>query len=42
MAVGEWGDRPLLLAVDTDARLLGRIEGELTFAFVGSCFAKTR
>ena len=33
MAVGEWGDRPLLLAVDADARLLGRIEGELQRAF---------
>ena len=33
MAVGEWGDRPLLLAVDTDARQLGRIEGELQRAF---------
>ena len=30
---GEWGDRPLLLAVDTDARQLGRIEGELQRAF---------
>ena len=33
MAVGEWGDRPLLLAVDADPRLLGRIEGELQRAF---------
>jgi thioredoxin reductase (NADPH) len=33
MAVREWGDRPLLLAVDADARLLGRIEGELQRAF---------
>jgi len=33
MAVGEWGDRPLLLAVDADARQLGRIEGELQRAF---------
>ena len=33
MAVAEWGDRPLLLAVDADARLLGRIEGELQRAF---------
>jgi thioredoxin reductase (NADPH) len=33
MAVGEWGDRPLLLAVEADARLLGRIEGELQRAF---------
>ena len=37
MAVGEWGDRPLLLAVDADAGLLGRIEGELQRAF-GSDF----
>ena len=46
MAVGEWGDRPLLLAVDADARLLGRIEGELQRAFGadfrvrGSCFRR--
>jgi thioredoxin reductase (NADPH) len=33
MAVAEWGDRPLLLAVDADARLLGRMEGELQRAF---------
>jgi thioredoxin reductase (NADPH) len=33
MAVAEWRDRPLLLAVDADARLLGRIEGELQRAF---------
>jgi thioredoxin reductase (NADPH) len=33
MAVAEWGDRPLLLAVDADARQLGRIEGELQRAF---------
>jgi thioredoxin reductase (NADPH) len=37
MAVRDWGDRPLLLAVDADARLLGRIEGELQRAF-GSDF----
>jgi thioredoxin reductase (NADPH) len=37
MAVGDWGDRPLLLAVDADARLLGRIEAELQRAF-GSDF----
>ena len=37
MAVAEWGDRPLLLAVDADARQLGRIEGELQRAF-GSDF----
>jgi thioredoxin reductase (NADPH) len=29
----EWGDRPLLLAVDTDSRQLGRIEGELQRSF---------
>ena len=33
MAFAEWGDRPLLLAVDADARQLGRIEGELQRAF---------
>jgi thioredoxin reductase (NADPH) len=33
MAVRDWGDRPLILAVDADARLLGRIEGELQRAF---------
>ena len=33
MAVAEWGNRPLLLAVDADARQLGRIEGELQRAF---------
>jgi len=33
MAVGEWGDRPLLLAVDADPRQLGRIEAELQRAF---------
>jgi thioredoxin reductase (NADPH) len=33
MALAEWGDRPLLLAVDADARQLGRIEGELQRAF---------
>ena len=33
MAFAEWGDRPLLLAVEADARLLGRIEGELQRAF---------
>jgi thioredoxin reductase (NADPH) len=33
MAVGEWGDRPLLLAVGADARQLGRIEAELQRAF---------
>jgi thioredoxin reductase (NADPH) len=37
MAVRDWGDRPLLLAVDADARLLGRIEGELQREF-GSDF----
>jgi thioredoxin reductase (NADPH) len=37
MAVRDWGDRPLLLAVDADPRLLGRIEGELQRAF-GSDF----
>ena len=30
---GEWGDRPLLLAVDADSRQLGRIEGELQRSF---------
>jgi thioredoxin reductase (NADPH) len=29
----EWGDRPLLLAVDSDSRQLGRIEGELQRSF---------
>jgi thioredoxin reductase (NADPH) len=29
----EWGDRPLLLAVDADSRQLGRIEGELQRSF---------
>jgi thioredoxin reductase (NADPH) len=29
----EWGDRPLLLAVDSDAQQLHRIEGELQRAF---------
>jgi thioredoxin reductase (NADPH) len=33
MAFVEWGDRPLLLAVDADARQLGQIEGELQRAF---------
>src|SRR5215203_1130439 len=33
MAVAEWGDWPLLLAVDADARQLGRIERELQRAF---------
>ncbi len=33
MALAEWGDRPLLLAVDADARQLARIEGELQRAF---------
>jgi len=33
MAVGEWGDRPLLLAAAADARELGRIEAELQRAF---------
>src|SRR5918995_3071149 len=33
MAVAEWGDRPLLLAVEADARQLARIEGELQRAF---------
>jgi thioredoxin reductase (NADPH) len=33
MAFAEWGDRPLLLAVEADARQLGRIEGELQRAF---------
>src|SRR5215213_7578323 len=33
----EWGDRPLLLAVDAHPRLLGRIEGELQRSF-GSDF----
>ena len=33
MAFVEWGDRPLLLAVDADARQLARIEGELQRAF---------
>ena len=33
MAVGDWGDRPLLLAVGADARQLGRIEAELQRAF---------
>ncbi|HEX7212562.1 MAG TPA: FAD-dependent oxidoreductase [Propionibacteriaceae bacterium] len=33
MAVGDWGDRPLLLAVDADPRQLGRIEAELQRAF---------
>jgi thioredoxin reductase (NADPH) len=33
MAFVEWGDRPLLLAVDGDARQLGQIEGELQRAF---------
>ena len=33
MAVGEWGDRPLLLAAAADARQLGRIEAELQRAF---------
>ena len=37
MAGTDWGDRPLLLAVDADARQLGRIEGELQRAF-GSDF----
>ena len=37
MAIRDWGDRPLLLAVDADPRLLGRIEGELQRAF-GSDF----
>jgi thioredoxin reductase (NADPH) len=37
MAVRDWGDRPLLLAVEADPRLLGRIEGELQRAF-GSDF----
>ena len=37
MTVVEWADRPLLLAVDADARQLGRIEGELQRAF-GSDF----
>ncbi|MCW2765998.1 MAG: Thioredoxin reductase, partial [Nocardioides sp.] len=29
----EWGDRPLLLAVDSDAQQLHRVEGELQRAF---------
>jgi thioredoxin reductase (NADPH) len=33
MALVEWGDRPLLLAVEADARQLARIEGELQRAF---------
>ena len=33
MAFVEWGDRPLLLAVEADAQQLGRIEGELQRAF---------
>ena len=33
----EWGDRPLLLAVDANPRQLGRIEGELQRSF-GSDF----
>ena len=33
MAFAEWGDRPLLLAVEADAQQLGRIEGELQRAF---------
>jgi thioredoxin reductase (NADPH) len=33
MSFAEWRDRPLLLAVDADARQLGRIEGELQRAF---------
>jgi len=33
MAFVEWGDRPLLLAVEADARQLARIEGELQRAF---------
>ena len=37
MHVNEWGDRPLLLAVDADAPQLHRIEGELQRAF-GSDF----
>ncbi|HEY9472032.1 MAG TPA: hypothetical protein VIQ76_20705, partial [Propionibacteriaceae bacterium] len=37
MAARDWGDRPLLLAVDADPRLLGRIEAELQRAF-GSDF----
>ena len=37
MPESEWGDWPLLLAVDSDARELGRIEGELRRAF-GSDF----
>ena len=37
MAERDWGDRPLLLAVEADPRLLGRIEGELQRAF-GSDF----
>ena len=31
--MGDWGDRPLLLAVDADPRQLGRIEAELQRAF---------
>ncbi len=33
MSGDEWGERPLVLAVDTDARQLGRIETELQRAF---------
>ena len=33
MAGYDWGDRPLLLAVDADSRQLGRIEGELQRSF---------
>ena len=33
MAFAEWGDRPLLLAVEADPQQLGRIEGELQRAF---------
>jgi thioredoxin reductase (NADPH) len=36
MAVDEWGVRPLLLAVETDARRLGRTETELARSFAGS------
>ena len=36
MAVDDWGVRPLLLAVETDPRRLGRTETELARSFAGS------
>jgi hypothetical protein len=41
MAARDWGDRPLLLAVDSDARLLGRIEADRISGYVGNFSLKT-